>query len=95
MRPVFDAAAGGSSLFSAALLKVLRRNRGVLEAQTLYQESSDLLAPTSASEQLTDLPTFAPIGFAGHERGELLLAGKCVGGIARFFHSNNIKTLKF
>lgn len=76
VRPVFDAKAGGSSLFSAALLKVLRRNHGVLEAQTLYQESSDLLALTSASDQLTDLPTFAPIAFAGHERGELLLAGK-------------------
>ena len=75
VRPVFDAKAGGSSLFSAAILKVLRRNHGVLEAQTLYQESSDLLALTSASDQLTDLPTFAPIAFAGHERGELLLAG--------------------
>ena len=75
VRPVFDAKAGGSSLFSAAILKVLRRNHGVLEAQTLYQESSDLLALTSASDQLTDLPSFAPIAFAGHERGELLLAG--------------------
>ena len=74
--PVFDAKAGGSSLFSAAILKALRRNHRVLDAQMLYQESSDLLALTSASEQLTDLPTFAPIAFAGHERGELLLAGK-------------------
>ena len=76
VRPVFDAKVGGSSLFSAAILKVLRRNQGVLEAQTLYQKSSHLLALTSASDQLTDLPTFAPIAFAGHERGELLLAGK-------------------
>ena len=76
VRPVFDAKSGSSSLFTSALLKVLRRNHGVLEAQTLYQESSDLLALTSASDQLTDLPTFAPIAFAGHERGELLLAGK-------------------
>ncbi len=76
VRPVFDAKAGGSSLFTAAILKVLQRNHGVLEAQTLYQESSDLLALTTASDQLTDLPTFAPIAFAGHERGELLLVGK-------------------
>ena len=75
VRPVFDAKSGGSSLFTAAILKVLRRNHGVLEAQTLYQESSDLLALTASGDQLTDLPTFAPIAYAGHERGELLLAG--------------------
>ena len=74
VRPVLDGKAGASSLFTAALLKVLRRQRGVLEAQRLYLESSDVLALSSASEQLTDLPRFAPIAFAGHERGELLLA---------------------
>jgi|GEM_PF-957126 len=76
VRPVFDAKVGGSSLFTAAILKVLQRNSGVLEAQALYQESSDLLALSASSDQLTDLPTFAPIAFAGHERGELLLAVK-------------------
>lgn len=75
VRPVFDAKLG-SSLFSAAILKVLRRHHGVLEAQRLYLEASDVLALSSTAEQLTDLPIFAPIAFAGHERGELLLAAK-------------------
>ncbi len=76
VRPVFDAKSGRGSLFSQALLTVLSRNSGVLEAQTLYAQTSDVLALTVAASELTDLPTFAPIAFAGHERGELLLAGK-------------------
>jgi hypothetical protein len=73
---VFDAKNGSGSLFSRALLTVLARNHSVLEAQSLYAQTSDVLALTAAASELTDLPTFAPIAFAGHERGELLLAGK-------------------
>ena len=76
VRPVLDAKSGRGSLFSQALLTVLARNSGVLEAQTLYAQTSDVLALTAAASELADLPTFAPIAFAGHERGELLLASK-------------------
>ena len=76
VRPVFDAKNGQGSLFSTALITVLARNHSVLEAQSLYAQTSDVLALTAADSELTDLPTFAPIAFAGHERGELLLAGK-------------------
>lgn len=76
VRPVFDAKNGSDSLFRRALLTVLAPNCSVLEAQRLNAQTSDVLALTAAASELTDLPMFAPIVFAGHKRGELLLAVK-------------------
>jgi hypothetical protein len=74
VRPVLDAKLGKHSVFATALLAALQRSAQVMEAQQLFREVTDLVAFSGA--QVTDLPTFAPIQFAGHERGELLLEAK-------------------
>jgi len=72
VRPVLDASTNQHSEFAGALLRVLGRSNGTLEAQRVYREVSDLLAARSLSQPLIDLPVYAPLRFAGHEQGELM-----------------------
>src|SRR5690606_31219996 len=75
-RPVLDAASGQHSSFASALLKVLERSRGTLEAQRVYREVSDSMAVRAMQDPLLDLPVYAPLRFGGHQQGELLLAAE-------------------
>lgn len=69
--PVADSSGSGHSPFAAALLEVLRGNRGVLDATSLFAEPRRPVA--LSSEQL---PQFADIRMAGHEGGDPGVRGR-------------------
>jgi tetratricopeptide (TPR) repeat protein len=67
LEPVADSSGSGHSPFAAALLRVLRDNRGILDATSLFAE---LRRPVALNSE--QLPQFADIRMAGHEGGDFL-----------------------
>ena len=72
LRPVLDKGSGDHSIFAGALLRALRRNRGVLTGGQLWQQIAASVAAAAQTEDFDQKPEYAPIQFAGHEAGDFL-----------------------
>lgn len=70
LQPVLDSGGGDHSIFTAALLQVLRSNRNVLEGYKLYRNVQERVKKQAARLNVDQDPQYAPIKFAGHEAGE-------------------------
>jgi uncharacterized caspase-like protein len=70
LEPVLDSGGGDHSIFTAALIDVLRRNDGILEGYSLYRELQSRVKSQAARLNVDQDPQYAPIKFAGHEAGE-------------------------
>jgi len=69
-QPVLDGGSGGHSVFAAALIQILQDNHDVLEGQRLAQEVTKRVAVSVAAATIDQIPTYAPLRFAGHEAGD-------------------------
>lgn len=76
LSPVPDSIDGKHSGFAIALLDVLKRARGSVESQRLYREVKRALPLDPISVALGLEPTLAPIQFAGHQGGEMVVVVK-------------------
>jgi hypothetical protein len=74
--PVPDVGSGNHSYFARAFLNVLRDNNRLIEAQRVFREVSTSLALSAADSPVPQIPTYAPIRFAGHESGEFFFLPK-------------------
>lgn len=72
IQPVLDSGSDGHSVFAAALLKILRDNSNVLEANRLFDALSPLVVASSERMGYKQTPTYRAIAFAGHEGGDFL-----------------------
>ncbi|WP_078118096.1 caspase family protein [Thiosocius teredinicola] len=70
LQPVLDSGGGDHSIFTAALLDVLRNNDGILEGYSLYRKLQSRVKNQAARLNVEQDPQYAPIKFAGHEAGE-------------------------
>jgi uncharacterized caspase-like protein len=73
LSPVPDSIDGKHSGFAMALLDVLRRAQGPVESQRLFREVKRALPLDPISIALGLEPTLAPIQFAGHQGGEMVV----------------------
>lgn len=71
LRPVPETSTGRVSTFATALAGILREQDGALEAQRVHRELTKRIALDPAAQAFGQRPEFAPMQFAGHERGEL------------------------
>ena len=69
VEPVLDSGGGKHSVFAKALLDTLEGNDGVIEGQSIYRAIAGKLA-NAASTRVTQVPSYAPIKYAGHEAGD-------------------------
>ncbi len=72
LQPVLDSVGGAHSVFAAALLQVLRENRGILEGNQLFRELSAAVTWTADQHEVRQVPQYAPLRHAGHEGGDFL-----------------------
>lgn len=70
VQPVLDGGGGKYSVFAAAFLKTLEENSQVLEGQKLAQAVTQRVAVSAAASEIDQVPTYAPMSFAGHEAGD-------------------------
>jgi hypothetical protein len=75
-QPVLDGGAGDHSVFAGALIHILQENQDVLEGQRLAQEVTKRVAVSVAAARIDQVPTYAPLGFAGHEAGDFFFVPK-------------------
>ena len=68
VEPVIDSAGGGHSAFAQAFLEVLRANVGVMLGQVLFTNLQLRVAAIADRVQMRQVPEYAPIKYAGHER---------------------------
>ena len=72
VQPVLDSGPGGHSVFTSALLTILRDNDGVLEANRLFDAIYPRVLVASRRMGYQQTPTYRAIKFAGHEGGDFL-----------------------
>lgn len=70
LQPVLDSGGGDHSIFTAALLDVLRDNDSILEGYSLFRKLQSRVKTQAARLNVEQDPQYAPIKFAGHEAGE-------------------------
>lgn len=70
VQPVLDGGGGKYSVFAAAFIKALEQNDQVLEGQKLAQSVTEQVAISSKAADIDQVPTYAPMSFAGHEAGD-------------------------
>lgn len=69
VEPVLDSGGGKHSVFAQAFLDTLEGNEGVIEGQRIYRAIAGKLANAN-SANVTQVPSYAPIKYAGHEAGD-------------------------
>jgi len=74
LEPVVDGGSVEHSLFARSLLDVLAQVKGPVAAQELHDAVSARFAYLGRRMQIKQQPHYAPIGFAGHEAGDFVLA---------------------
>lgn len=74
LEPVVDGGSVDHSLFARSLLDVLGQVQGPVAAQELFGAVSSRFAYLGRRLHLQQQPQYAPIGFAGHEAGDFVLA---------------------
>ena len=70
LKPVLDSGGDGHSIFTRALLEVLRENKQILEGYNLYRQVQTRVKQEALRLKVEQDPQYAPIKFAGHEAGE-------------------------
>jgi hypothetical protein len=70
VQPVLDGGGGKYSVFASAFLKALQDNDQVLEGQKLAQAVTQRVAVSAEAADIDQVPTYAPMSFAGHEAGD-------------------------
>lgn len=74
MEPVVDGGSVNHSLFARSLLDVLGQVRSPMAAQELHGAVAARFAHLARRLKIQQQPQYAPIGFAGHEAGDFVLA---------------------
>lgn len=74
LEPVVDGGSIEHSLFARSLLDALRAIDGPVAGQELFAAVSARFSHLASRLRLTQQPQFAPIGFAGHEAGDFVIA---------------------
>ena len=70
LEPVLDGGGGVHSVFAKTFLDVLRSNQGVLPGQELFRHLRLRVATQAERAQVSQVPEYAPIKYAGHESGD-------------------------
>ena len=78
LKPVLDAGGEGHSIFTRALLDVLRGNRQILEGYKLYRQVQTRVKKDALRLNVAQDPQYAPLKFAGHEAGEFFFLPRSV-----------------
>lgn len=76
LQPVLDSGGGDHSIFTAALLNVLRSNNNVLEGYKLYRKLQTTVKRQAALLNVDQDPQYSPIKFAGHETADFFFVPK-------------------
>lgn len=66
-QPVMDAGGEGHSVFTEALLGVLKENTIILETERLFWAVRTRVVSAASKYKMEQVPTYWPIQFAGHE----------------------------
>ena len=66
----------GKTIFTAALLGVLRTNNDVLEGYRLYRKLQTTVKRQAARLNVDQDPQYAPLKFAGHETADFFFVPK-------------------
>lgn len=67
IRPVLDTGGQGHSVFATAFLAILKDNTSLLETERLFWAVRSRVIKASAKLNVEQIPTYAPVQFAGHE----------------------------
>jgi predicted nucleic acid-binding Zn-ribbon protein len=86
LQPVLDSGGGDHSIFSAALLRVLRANDQILEGYSLFRKVQEQVKQQAARLNVEQDPQYSPIKYAGHEAGEFFFLPR--GAVANRPRSN-------
>lgn len=78
VRPVAHGVGDRHSIFAQALIEVLKRNDGILEARRVFGTVSNQVASTANSAGHGRTPRYAPLRFAGHGGGDFFFVPKDV-----------------
>lgn len=70
LEPVLDGGGGVHSLFARTFLDLLKSNQGVLPGQELFRHLRVRVAAQAERAQVSQVPEYAPIKYAGHESGD-------------------------
>ena len=70
LKPVMDAGADGHSVFAKAMIDALRKNRTVMEGQTLFQQVYTMVKKKAGNVGFEQTPQYGPIHHTGHESGD-------------------------
>lgn len=74
LEPVVDGGSVDHSLFARSLLDMLDQVNAPVSAQELFQSVQARFAHLARRLSIAQQPQYAPIGFAGHEAGDFVLA---------------------
>ena len=72
VEPVIDSAGGPHSVFAQSVLAVLRTNAEVLSGQEMFRLLRLRVAAAAQRVDISQVPEYAPIKFAGHESGDFV-----------------------
>jgi len=72
LKPVLDGGGNGHSVFTNALLKVLKKNTNALEGSRLFNQLSAKVAFAASEQKFEQIPEYAPIKHSGHEGGDFI-----------------------
>jgi hypothetical protein len=70
LEPVLDGGGGAHSVFARTFLDLLRANQGVLPGQEMFRHLQVRVASQAERAQVSQVPEYAPIKYAGHESGD-------------------------
>jgi hypothetical protein len=70
LEPVLDGGGGTHSVFARTFLDLLRANQGVLPGQEMFRHLQVRVASQAERAQVSQVPEYAPIKYAGHEAGD-------------------------
>ncbi len=74
LEPVLDSVGGAHSAFAQSFIEMLGANVGVLPGQEMFQLLRLRVAARAQTMEVSQVPEYAPIKFAGHESGDFFFA---------------------
>ena len=72
VEPVIDNVGGSHSVFAQSVIDVLRTTAGVLSGQELFRLLRLRVAAAAQRVDISQVPEYAPMKFAGHESGDFV-----------------------
>ena len=70
VEPVLDGVGGPHSVFAQIFVDLLRKNVGALPGQEMFRLLQHRVAAVAQTMDMSQVPEYAPIKFAGHESGD-------------------------